>query len=453
MNSLKVVNIALRLSRSQVRAFSVTSNNYESHKCKLLIVGGGAGGSAEAAKFTKTLGTNQVIVLEPKDKHYYQPLFTLVGGGMKTLSQTWRPMSQVLPSAAKWIRDAASEFDPKNNTVLTENGDKIEYDFLIIATGLVLHYDKIPGLLEALSEPNGPVCSNYSPKYVDRTFAAFKNFKEGNAVFTFPNSPLKCPGAPQKVMYLFDEYARKTNKRKSANIIYNTTLPNIFGVKHYADALWKICEKRDLKVNLRTNLVKIYPHKKQALFENMDNPEQKMTLDYELLHVTPPQSTPDCLRNNKELTNELGFVDVNKDTLQHVKFSNIFAIGDCSSSPNSKTAASVGSQSKVVHANLLAVMNGKKPSAVYNGYASCPLTTGYWSCIMAEFDYSLTPLESFPLEGSKERLTMMLMKREFLPFLYWQFLVKGLWNGPGWIRKLLVALKLKEKNVTELQLK
>lgn len=140
-------------------------------------------------------------------------------------------------------------------------------------------FKKIPGLLDALAEPNGPVCSNFSPKYVNRTFAAFKNFKEGNAIFTFPNSTIKCPGAPQKVMYLFDDYARKTNKRKNATLIYNTTLPNIFGVKHYANALWKVCEKRDLKVNLRTNLVKIYPHKKQALFENLDKPDQTMTMD------------------------------------------------------------------------------------------------------------------------------------------------------------------------------
>lgn len=136
--------------------------------------------------------------------------------------------------------------------------------------------------MDALAEPDGPVCSNYSPKYVNRTFAAFKSFKEGNAIFTFPNSPLKCPGAPQKAMYIFDDYARKTNKRGKANIIYTTSLANIFGVKHYADALWKVCEKRDLNVRLRTNLVKIYPQKRQALFENLDKPDQKTTLDVSL---------------------------------------------------------------------------------------------------------------------------------------------------------------------------
>lgn len=138
---------------------------------------------------------------------------------------------------------------------------------------------QIPGLLDALAEPNGPVCSNYSPRYVYRTYAAFQNFKTGNAIFTFPNSPVKCPGAPQKIMYIFEHFTRKNKKRKDATIIYNTSLPVIFGVKHYADALWKVVEKRDIKVNLRTNLVKIYPHKKQALFENLDSPDQKMTLD------------------------------------------------------------------------------------------------------------------------------------------------------------------------------
>uniref|UniRef100_A0A336MD22 Sulfide:quinone oxidoreductase, mitochondrial n=1 Tax=Culicoides sonorensis TaxID=179676 RepID=A0A336MD22_CULSO len=443
MQSVKLYN-TIRLTQSGIRAFSVSSQNYENHKCKLLIVGGGAGGCAEAAKFTSKLGKNQVIVLEPNEKHYYQPLFTLIGGGMKKLEQSWRPMGSVLPSLAKWIKDAAAEFDPKNNTVITQNGDKIEYEYMIVAVGLVLHYEAIPGVLEALEEPNGPVCSNFSPKYVNRTFPAFKNFKEGNAIFTFPNSGIKCPGAPQKVMYIFDDYARKTKKRKNARPIYCTTLPNIFGVKHYADALWKVCEKRDLEVKLRTNLVRVDPHKRQAFFENMDDPNKKLTLDYELLHVTPPQSAPDCVRNCKELVNENGFVNVDKLTLQHVKFPNIFSIGDCSSTPNSKTAASIGTQSGILYKNLSAVMEGKAPVANYSGYASCPLVTSYWSCIMAEFDYNLKPYESFPIEGDRELLIYMMMKREFFPFLYWHFLLNGLWNGPGFFRKLMLQLGLKK---------
>lgn len=136
-------------------------------------------------------------------------MFTLIGGGIKTLKDSYRPMSKVLPTLAKWVKDSAVKFEPENNTVYTANGDKIEYEFLLVATGLQLNYDKIPGLVDALSIPKGKVCSNYSPKYVDRTYQALQAFKSGNAIFTYPNSPVKCPGAPQKILYIGEHYLRK----------------------------------------------------------------------------------------------------------------------------------------------------------------------------------------------------------------------------------------------------
>lgn len=213
----------------------------------------------------------------PQQKHYYQPMFTLIGGGMKTLKDSWHSMESCITPKAKWIRDSAAAFDPQNNEVITANGDKIEYDFMIVAVGVETKYDQIPGLLDALSEPNGPVCSNYSPIYVDRTYAAFQAFKEGNAIFTFPNSPVKCPGAPQKIMYIFEHFTRRTGIRNKANIMYNTSLPVIFGVKHYADALNKVCKERNITVNTRTNLIEVRPGKREAVFQNLDKPEEKTT--------------------------------------------------------------------------------------------------------------------------------------------------------------------------------
>lgn len=440
MYSLRVCNIlrngALK-SEVAVRGFAISSVHNDNHKCKVLVVGGGAGGCAMAAKLSSKLGEGKVTILEPADKHYYQPMFTLIGGGIKTLKDSYRPMSKVLPTLAKWVKDSAAKFEPENNTVYTANGDKIEYEFLLVATGLQLNYDKIPGLVDALSIPKGKVCSNYSPKYVDRTYQALQAFKSGNAIFTYPNSPVKCPGAPQKILYIGEHYLRKSKKRQNAKVIYNTSLPVIFGVKHYADQLWKIVEKRDIKVNLRTNLIEVIPDKNQAVFQNLDKPEETFTTDYEFLHVTPPMGAPDSLAACKNLVTETGFVDVDKDTLQHVRYDNVFAIGDCSASPNSKTAASVAAQSQVVYKNMIAVMNGVKPSQVFNGYASCPLVTGYNTCIMAEFDYSLTPLETFPIDQSKERISMFYMKKDLMPPLYWHLLLNGLWNGPGFARKLM----------------
>lgn len=151
--------------------------------------------------------------------------------------------------------------------------------------------------------------------------------------------------------------------------------------------------------------------------------------------------TPAALASCSELVTATGFVDVDKDTLQHNKYENVFAIGDCSASPNSKTAASAAAQSPVVYKNMLSVMAGQKPTATYDGYASCPLVTGYHSCILAEFDYNLQPLETFPLAQNKERYTMFLMKKLVMPPLYWQLMTSGLWNGPATFRKLLSVFK------------
>ncbi|XP_063930680.1 sulfide:quinone oxidoreductase, mitochondrial [Zophobas morio] len=426
-------------------AKNVTKTTFRnsSYSCKVLVVGGGTGGCATAAKLSRILKKNELIILEPSDKHYYQPLFTLVGGGISTLSEAGKSMRDVLPANAVWLKDSAAEFNPGENSVTTQRGHSIKYEYLLIATGLQTDYDKIPGLEAGLSGDTG-VCSNYSAKYVELTYKALKNFESGNAIFTYPNTPVKCPGAPQKICYITDHYLRKVGKRDKAAVIYNTSLPVIFGVKKYADALWEICAERQIQVNLRTNLVEVRPDSREAVFQNLDNPDKMTTLKYSMLHVTPPMSTPAALQNCSELTNEAGFVDVNKLTLQSVRFANVFAIGDCSSTPNSKTAAAAAAQCQVVFKNMESVMKNTPATANYDGYASCPLVTGYDRCILAEFDYNLTPLETFPFNQGKELKSMYLMKKMLMPPLYWTLMLNGFWNGPAAVRNLL-HLKFSQK--------
>lgn len=112
-------------------------------RCKTLIVGGGTGGCSIAAKLSSYFGKNECIILEPANEHYYQPMFTMIGGGMKTLSQSRRSMESVLPKKAKWIKDAAAQFNPNANEVVTKQGHIISYEILIIAVGLQLNYNKV----------------------------------------------------------------------------------------------------------------------------------------------------------------------------------------------------------------------------------------------------------------------------------------------------------------------
>ncbi|XP_051976157.1 sulfide:quinone oxidoreductase, mitochondrial-like [Xyrauchen texanus] len=401
---------------------------------KVLVLGGGSGGIAMAARMKRKVGAENVAIVEPSEMHYYQPIWTLVGAGAKNVASSGRSTASVIPSGVMWVKSKVAEFDSQNNTVWMDSGKKISYDYLIVALGLELHYEKIKGLPEGFEHPK--IGSNYSLQTVEKTWNALKNFKEGNAVFTFPNTPVKCGGAPQKIMYLSDAFLRKTGKRSKANIIFNTALPVLFGVKKYADALWEIVKSRDLNVNLRQNLIEVRGDKQEAVFENLDKPGETNVLEYELLHVTPPMGPPPVLKGSS-LEDAGGWLDINKDTLQHMKYSNVFGIGDCTNLPTSKTAAAVAAQSAVLDRTVSRILKKQKPDKIYNGYTSCPLVTSYNTVILAEFDYDGQPLETFPVDQSKESRIMYHMKADVMPHLYWHGLLKGIWGGPGPYRTIM----------------
>ncbi|CAD7671231.1 unnamed protein product [Nyctereutes procyonoides] len=241
----------------------------------------------------------------------------------------------------------------------------------------------------------------------------------------------------QKTVYLSEAYFRKTGKRSKANIIFNTSLGTIFGVKKYAAALQEIIRERNLTVNHKQNLIEVRADRQEAVFENLDKPGETQVISYEMLHVTPPMSSPDALKTSP-VADAVGWVDLDKETLQHKKYPNVFGIGDCANLPTSKPAAAVAAQSGIPDRTISLTMKNKKPTKKYDGYTSCPLVTGYNRVILAEFDYNAQPLETFPQSRSqsRERLTMYLMKADLMPFLCWNMMLRGYWGGPAFLRKL-----------------
>ncbi|KAL9985150.1 hypothetical protein ACROYT_G007520 [Oculina patagonica] len=240
-------------------------------------------------------------------------------------------------------------------------------------------------------------------------------------------------------MYLAEDYFRQNNVRDRANVMFNTSLDRIFGVKKYADALHKVVKDRDIQLNFKRNLFAIKPDSKEAVFEVLDDSKSEKKLEtyqYDMIHVTPPMGPPDCLLGSP-ISDQNGFVDVDKITMRHKKYTNIFAVGDCANSPNGKTAAAVAGQTGVIKANLFALVDGRPMPAQYNGYTSCPLITGYGKLILAEFDWNGNPLETFPFDQGKERYTMYYMKKDILPEVYWNGLVRGLWPGVTPLRRTL----------------
>jgi sulfide:quinone oxidoreductase len=395
-------------------------------KVGVLIVGGGSAGITVAAHLLLRMGSvlkkqYPVAILEPSEVHYYQPMWTLVGGGIYPKEYSRRPESTLIPRDATWIKDAVASFCPEENYAMTQSGNRIDYDYLIVATGLKIDWNKIPGLAESVGK--GGVCSNYSFETVDSTWENIRNFKGGTAIFTQPNPPIKCGGAPQKILYLAEDYFQKSGARDKSNVVFCSAAGSIFSVKKYADTLEQVLKRKRIETHFKHNLIALRPDTKDAVFQNLDTKEE-VVMHYDMIHVTPPQSALDVVKQSS-LANKDGWVDVDKDTLQHVRFPNAFSLGDASGLPTSKTGAAIRKQAPVAARNMISVMKRLPERARYNGYTSCPLVTGYKSLVMAEFDYDSKPAETFPIDQSKERYSMFLVKKYVLPRLYWHFMLKG----------------------------
>uniref|UniRef100_A0AC34GX22 Peptidase S1 domain-containing protein n=1 Tax=Panagrolaimus sp. ES5 TaxID=591445 RepID=A0AC34GX22_9BILA len=396
---------------------------------KLAIVGGGSAGTAVASYFSRILGSNKIVLIEPKKQHYYQPGFTLVGGGFMTLEQIVRSEDSLIPKNVKWIQSSVAEFQPEQNKLNLNDNTAVRYDYLVIATGLQLRYDIIKGLPAALETPG--VCSIYDPKYAEKTFKEISSFSKGNAIFTFPNTPIKCAGAPQKICYIAEDYWRRHGKRDGIEVSYNTTLGKVFAVEKYANVLAQIVKDRNIQLNTRYNLAKVDSDKRIATFEILNEDSvptgKEEQVEYDLLHVGPPCSPINSLMKAAEtkngLTDAKGWVSVNPKTLQGTTFANIFAIGDCANTPNAKTAAAISSQFRALKANLKSAMENRPLTSEYDGYASCPLVVSSNKVVLAEFTPE-GPLETFPFNQAQPLWISFLMKRYLMPFLYWNFLVK-----------------------------
>ena len=387
----------------------------------VLILGGGTGGITVAARLRRADPLLDIAIVEPSEHHFYQPLWTLVGAGVFPREASRRREADYIPKHTTWIRDRVAGLLPHENAITTVTGERITYDWLVIALGIQVNWAAIPGLVEGIGSRG--ICSNYSYEHVAYTWECIRNFQGGTALFTMPNTAVKCGGAPQKIMYLADDAFRRQGVRDRSRVVFATPQKAIFAVEKYRKTLELVIDRKGIETEFRRNLVEIRPDAREAVLEHMDTKERSV-IGYDMVHVTPPMGPPDVIRSSP-LADQHGWCAVDKHTLRSPKFANVFGIGDAAGLPTSKTGAAIRKQAPVLVANLRAAMGGKPLSGSYGGYTSCPVVTGYGKMVLAEFDYDGKPSESFPIDQSKERYSMWLFKGWFLPWLYWHMMLRG----------------------------
>jgi sulfide:quinone oxidoreductase len=393
----------------------------------VVVVGGGAAGIAVAASLKARKPGLNIAIIDPAEIHYYQPGWTMVGGGIFDAQDTVRTMGSLIPKGVHWLKSAVAAFEPKDDAVILDGCRVVKYDRLIVCPGLKLDWNKVDGLVETLGK-NG-VTSNYRYDLAPYTWELVSGMKEGRAIFTQPPMPIKCAGAPQKALYLSGDAWFRRGALKDIDIHFNNAGGVLFGVKDYVPALMKYVEKYDANLNFFHNLVAVDGPAKKAWFDvaKPDTPIERVEMDFDIMHVCPPQTAPDFIRVSP-LADAAGWIDVDQATLRHKTYDNIWSLGDVMNAPNAKTAAAARIQAPIVAENVIADIRGRAPVAQYNGYGSCPLTVERGKIVLAEFGYGGALLPSFPkflIDGTKPSRMAWLLKEKLLPPVYWGAMLKG----------------------------
>lgn len=377
-------------------------------RARVVIAGAGAAGLSLAARLRRQMPNATIILIDAKKEHHFQPGYTLVAAGL------WRPAdvtehnADYVPRGVEWIEQAVAEFDPDAKTVVTTAGQRIAYDFLFVATGLMLDYGAIAGMDASLIGREGIASIYAGPAQAAASGAAIDHFIEqgGVGLFGRPASEMKCAGAPLKVAFVTDDKARRKGRRDAVKLIYNAHNPAVFAVPPVHDKVKVLFAQRGVAVNYSHVLKAIDPGAKRATYAT---PAGDLTLDYDFIHVVPPMRAPDAVRNSPlpwrdgPLAAD-GWVEADKATLRHPRYPEVFAVGDIAGVPRGKTAASVKWQVPVVVDNLVAETAGRKPSKTYNGYTSCPMVTAIGKAMLIEFDYDGKLIPSFPFISPLEEL-------------------------------------------------
>lgn len=389
------------LMSSNAQAERIRSNAH------IVIVGAGAAGLDTANRLARDIEGVRITIIDARTEHIYQPGLTLVATGIWNPTKVMDSNARYMPEGVDWIPARVSEFDPETNSLLTDNGQRIPYDYLVVTTGLQVNYDAIEGMSKDLIGQMGIGCVYDNPNHAEKTWNMINAFTDtgGVGLFTRPPGPVKCAGAPLKVTMLTEDLFDRKGTRATADLFYTPPAKGLFSQPDINEFLKEELPSRGITLLWDHPLKGIEPELKRATFQT---PEGAQTLDYDFIHVVPPMQAPEPLAQSALAWQSGPFsaghwMEVDKHTMQHPRFANVFGSGDCVGTPIGKTAASVKAQVPVAVANLVSLIGDREMTARYTGYTSCPLITRKGQGLLVEFDYDLKMVPSFPFINPYEK--------------------------------------------------
>lgn len=406
---------------------------------KIVIIGGGSAGISMAARLKRWLDKPDITLIDPSDRQFYQPGFTLIASGVYQPDEVWKKQEDCIPGGIRWIKDSVAAVDPVRNRVATVQNGEIPYDFLVLTPGLQINWTKVEGITrETLGQGNAHCI--YDFEGAQKTWKALQEFSRtgGKGIYTDTYTKHKCGGAPKKICLLTEHYTRKQGTRDNVSLNFYTASKQLYDVPFYTPRLLEIYEERDIPIHLNVRVKGVDTAAKQVHFEKIETRGEEKTYtpfveDYDFLHFTPPMSAPDFVRESGlgwtegKLAAD-AWVMVDKETLVHKTYPNIISLGDVAGIPTSKTSAAIRMQVPIAAKNLISLMEGKEPAEKYNGYAACPIVTDYGHVLLCEFNYEKKPETSFPftmIDTSKEQWLAWLLKVYFLKPMYFYGMLNG----------------------------
>lgn len=368
-------------------------------KARIVILGAGAAGTTLANRLVQRLDGAQITIVDGSKQHWYQPGFSLIAAGLKPRDYSVSRTEKWLPAGVMLKPENAAAIDPDARTVDLQSGETLNYDYLIVATGLMLDHDAIEGFSLDMVGENGIGALYAGPDYAARTWKAASKFIDegGDGLFTRPATEMKCAGAPLKHTFLIDDLARKAGTRGKSDFTYAAPQQSLFGVPIVAEKVRMLFDQRKIDTGMQETLRSIEPGAKRAVFDTANGTVERA---YDYIHVIPPQRAPEVVRQSglswADKWVDQGWIEVDKHSLRHRRYPEVFAVGDVAGVPKGKTAASVKWQVPVVEEHLVAQIAGDTTDASYNGYTSCPMITQVGRAMLIEFDYSNDLVPSFP---------------------------------------------------------